>query len=349
MKSAPRLPPPVPLTLPATVFGISALGNLYQEIPHERKRAIVAASLTAHAARNPHATPCFDGAGKYGAGLALSELGRCLRELEVDPDRVLISNKLGWRQTPLTTPEPTFEPGVWHGLDHDAVQDISATGMRTCHEEGLRLLGGYRVGLVSVHDPDEYLAAARSPSDREQRWRDIIAAYGELIRLRERGEVQAVGIGAKDAHVLAAICAEVDLNWVMLACSLTVLHHPPSVLSLVEQCRQRGIAVLNSAVFHGGFLTGGDHFDYRPIDPANLVDQQRLAWRARFCAVCVDAGVDPAAVCVQFGMRIPGVVATALNTSRPERAADNVAMTTTTIPAQVWQRLADEGLIHAPD
>ena len=48
-----------------------------------------------------------------------------LQELGVPPDKVLISNKLAWKRVPLTTPEPTFEPGVWVNLKNDAVQDIS--------------------------------------------------------------------------------------------------------------------------------------------------------------------------------------------------------------------------------
>lgn len=37
----------------------------------------------------------FDCAGKYGAGLALQSLGNCLKILNVKPENVLISNKLG--------------------------------------------------------------------------------------------------------------------------------------------------------------------------------------------------------------------------------------------------------------
>lgn len=326
--------------LPPVVFGISALGNLYRELTHEAKRAIVAACVAAQPGHT-----CFDGAGKYGAGLALEELGTCLRELNVPADQVLISNKLGWRRIPLTGAEPTFEPGVWHGLRHDAVQDLSRGGVRACHEEGLRLLGGYPVGLVSLHDPDEYLAGARDEHERSQRWDDIRAAYEELTQLRARGEVTAIGVGAKDPHVIAAIAAEVDLDWAMLACSLTVLHHPPTVLGLVETLRQRDIAVINSAVFHGGFLTGGDHFDYRRIDPTSDVDRQRLHWREQFIALCHQHACDPAAVCVQYGMRVPGVVATALNTSRSDRAATNAALITMPIPDALWAELHQSGLV----
>jgi len=54
----------------------------------------------------------FDSAGKYGAGLALEVLGQCLEELNVPPEKVVISNKLAWKRIPLPEgAEPTFEPG----------------------------------------------------------------------------------------------------------------------------------------------------------------------------------------------------------------------------------------------
>ena len=65
----------------------------------------------------------IDSAGKYGAGLALEVMGQCMRDLGIPPHDVIISNKLAWLRAPLTTPEPTFEPGAWFGLEHDAVQD----------------------------------------------------------------------------------------------------------------------------------------------------------------------------------------------------------------------------------
>ena len=102
----------------------------------------------------------FDTAGKYGVGLALESLGKCLQQLNVGKESVLNSNKLGWVRIPLTTPEPTFEPGVWQGLQHDAIQKISYDGILECYEQGNKLLGGYNVKYVSVHDPDECLAIA---------------------------------------------------------------------------------------------------------------------------------------------------------------------------------------------
>ena len=330
------------LRLPPVVFGISALGNLYQAMSEERKQAIVAACR-----RHTAGPVVFDGAGKYGAGLALECLGRALRAQGVAPEQVIVSNKLAWRRTPLRGAEPTFEPGVWKDLQHDAVMDVSAEGILRCHDEGLALLGApYRTDLVSVHDPDEYLAGAQGdPAGRARRLDQVRGAYRSLISLREQGVVKAVGIGAKDWRVLREIVDQVDVDWVMLACSLTIMSHPPELVAWVAGLAQRGVAVIDSALFHGGFLTGGDHLDYRPVDPGDPAHAKALLWRQRFNAICDTHGILPGVACTAFALAVPGVVSVALNTTKAERVADNVAMPAVAIPPVFWRDLLDAGLI----
>lgn len=133
-------------TLPKVMFGTAGLGNLYAEPPWAEKLAVVKAVVDSAG----DGVAVFDSAGKYGAGLALEVLGQALEELGVAPEKVLISNKLAWKRVPLTTPEPTFEPGAWVNLKNDAVQDISYQGIMDCFENGNLLLGKYDSGLVST-------------------------------------------------------------------------------------------------------------------------------------------------------------------------------------------------------
>lgn len=327
--------------MPRIVFGTSCLGNLYTALPWETKRSILQEIVT-----HVPTAAVLDSAGKYGAGMALESIGRGLRELAVPPDRVVISNKLGWLQTPLRGPEPTFEPGAWAGLDHDAEQHISHDGILRCWEQGCALLGApYVPHLVSVHDPDEYLARAADEPDRRRRWDDVLGAYRALAGLKARGIVKGVGVGSKDWRVIHDLADVVSLDWVMLACSLTVFHHPPELLAFVEELRERGIGVVNSAVFHAGFLTGGRYFDYRIPNPQHAEDQPLFAWRERFLALCRLHDVEPAAACVEFGLSVPGTAAVALNTGKPERIAENVALAQATAPRAFWLAMKDGGLM----
>lgn len=328
------------LDLPAVIFGTSGLGNLFVALEEETKLAIVRECV-----RLSGGKVVFDSAGKYGAGLALEALGNCLRELKVPPGQVLISNKLGWVRTELTTKEPTFEPGVWQGLRHDAVQKISYQGILECFEQGNELLNGYYPSMVSVHDPDEYLAAAVNERQRQERYDDILQAYTALQELRKQGRVQAIGVGAKNWKTVQRIAGDVALDWIMIANSMTIKHHPPELLDFIRKMDEQGVYVINSAVFHSGFLAGGAYFDYRLVEPGTAENDALLEWRKAFVETCQYFHIRPAEACVQFALNVPGVKSIALNTTSPERVKTNMGMAEAVIPAGFWEAMLEKHLV----
>ena len=330
------------LLAPPIVFGTSSIGNLYQAMSEETCRDIVASWFT-----HVDAPIWIDTAGKYGAGLALERLGRTLRELDIPPDQVVISNKLGWLRAPLTTDEPSFERGVWVGLQHDAVQDISYEGVLRCYEQGCELLAPFTPTLVSVHDPDEYLHAARDEAGREHRWEDIRGAYQALAELRADGRAKAVGVGAKDWRAIQACDRRFDLDWVMIANSFTVHSHPPELVRFIQDLQQRDVPIINSAVFHGGFLVGGNTYNYQPVNSDAPEGAALLQWRERFVALCDQHHVLPAEACAAFAMSPPGVVALALSSTRAERVETNLRLCQARMPAEFWSAMKAEGLIAA--
>ncbi len=325
------------ISLPKVIFGTSGLGNLYVALSEEIKCAIVAESVRCS---NP---AVFDSAGKYGAGLALESLGRSLKQLNVKPSDVLISNKLGWLRTELKTPEPTFEPGVWRDLKYDAVQKISYDGILECYEQGNELLGDYKAELVSVHDPDEYLNAAKDEQERTQRYQDILEAYRGLYELKMDGKVKGIGVGSKDWRAIKKIAHDVELDWVMIANSMTVHSHPRELVDFMQELEKRGIPIINSAVFNGGFLTGADYYNYRLTDP--VTDKGLYYWREQLYELCANYKIKPADACVAFGLNAPGVKSIALSTTNAGRVAQNVALTSLKIPRQFWKEMKERGLI----
>jgi D-threo-aldose 1-dehydrogenase len=332
------------LVVPPVIFGTSCLGNLYEVVADDEKLSIVSEII-----KHSPAPVVFDSAGKYGAGLALEALGDSLRKLGVPPSQVIISNKLGWYRVPLRGPEPTFERGVWAGIQHDAESRISDEGILKCYQQGRALLGGaFHTDLVSVHDPDEFLAAAKTPEERKQRFANVLGAYRALFELKRSGVVKAVGVGAKDWRIIREIANNVPLDWVMFACSLTVYSHPEELLDFMAELHAGGVGMINSAVFNAGFLVGGEWFDYRKPDPVK--DTLLFAWREKFLALCKKFDVKPADVCVQFGLAVPGLVSVALNTGHPERIKQNVASATNEIPSALWRSLKEAGLVakHFP-
>ena len=328
------------LDLPRVVFGATSLGNLFVASSEQQKRELIAQWFE-HLPK----PVAIDTAGKYGAGLSLEVLGRELATLGVDPADVVISNKLAWRSVPLTTSEPTFEPGVWVDIDRDAVQDISAEGILRCWADGCDKLGRYRPQLLSVHDPDEYLAAAKDAEDRVARLEDIVAAHEALISLRDDGLASGVGVGAKDWRIIRELDRLCELDWVMFANSFTVMNHPSELIEFISDLSGRGVGVINSAVTHGGFLVGGDFLDYGPVDPSVAGHAKRLRWRESFVDYCRANQLAPYHVAVAYGLSHPGVASAALSTSRPERVGALVHAATHRLPAGTWRSMCDAGLI----
>ncbi|WP_407430368.1 aldo/keto reductase [Arcticibacter sp.] len=323
--------------LPKVIFGTSALGNLYTALDYSDKLAIVDECI-----KHSPKPVVFDSAGKYGAGLALEALGKSLKDLGVHPDDVIISNKLGWMRTDLVGAEPTFEPGVWKDLKYDAVQNISYDGILACFEQGNDLLGEYSPQMVSVHDPDEYLLATDNEEERTKRYQDILDAYRALSDLKKSGKVKAVGVGAKDWHVIERISKDVELDWVMIANSMTLHSHPEDLIAFMKNLKDQGITIINSAVFNAGFLIGSDYYNYRLADKE--ADAELFNWREMFFTICEKYAVKPAEACVGFGLSAPGVEAIALNTSSAKRVRGNIEMANVNVPAAFWNEMNERGL-----
>lgn len=327
------------IQVPSMIFGTSTLGNLYEAYSYEQKLELIDTALKSF----PNGI-VFDSAGKYGAGLALETLGNALNDLQVPKDKVLISNKLGWQRTHLQD-EPTFEKDVWKDLSYDAVQNISYEGVLNCFEEGNSLLKGYKSHLVSIHDPDEYLDMAVSATDYEKRFADILEGYTALDQLKQAGKVKAIGVGSKNWKVIQKIYAEVKLDWVMIANSMTIYNHPEELFHFMRKLEKEGVGIINSAVFQSGFLVGGDYFDYRIMKKNDPQYRQRHTWRDQFFLLCKAQEIDPAHACIQFGLQLPGVNCLALNSTSPARINANAEFCATKLPDSFWDEMKGKGLL----
>ena len=131
----------------------------------------------------------------------------------------------------------------------------------------------------------------------------------------------------------------------MFANSFTILRHPPELLEFIKELHQSEMGIINSAVFHAGFLTGGRYFDYVPIEPKTKENSALFEWRKKFFAISLQFGVSPAQACISFGMTPPGVISIALNTSDPNRVRENVNMANSSLPREFWAEMVKNRLI----
>lgn len=332
----------IDLAFPPVIFGSTSLGNFYESVPEHVHQSIVSEWF-----QRTNGTVVIDSAGKYGAGLALENIARCLSTLNVAPDDVIISNKLGWRRVPLKGNEQGFEPGVWVDLKYDAELDISYDGILRCHEQGCELLGDYRPQLLSVHDPDEYLAAATDEADLKSRWDDIAGAYQALTELKQKGEVLGLGVGAKNWTTIREFTNRFELDWVMIANSFTLHSHPGELVDYLTSLHERNIKVINSALFNGGFLVGSEFYNYQPIDPASAKGADLIEWRENFRELCKLHDVLPAHACIEFGASHPAIDSIALSSSKVNRVVSNVEFASKKLPREFWDAMRTEGVVAA--
>lgn len=329
------------LKIPKIIYGTSYLGNLYVELPFEDKLSLMRKWFAC-----TEKPVVIDTAGKYGAGLALEVINRGLSTLGIEPEDVIISNKLGWYRVPLETEEPTFEPGAWANLQHDATQQFGYDEIINCYDQGEQLLGGiYSAQIVSVHDPDEYLASATDEKDRDERRKNVLESYRALFDLKKQGRVKAVGIGSKDWKIINELYADVKFDWVMFANSFTIYSHPKEILDFMDRLHEDGVGIINSALFHGGFLTGSSKFDYVDVDEKSELGVKLYEWRNKFYEICNDFGQVPGEVCIHFGISHPAIASIALNTSKPDKMERNVDIFRKEIPGEFWAELKKERLI----
>lgn len=113
----------------------------------------------------------------------------------------------------------------------------------------------------------------------------------------------------------------------------------------MAELERKKVMIINAAVFHSGFLVGGDYFDYTIRKPGTPENDDLYRWRTEFFAVCKEFKIKPAAACIQFALRAPDVNSVALNTTDVERIKENIEFAEMSIPVEYWMALKSKGLI----
>lgn len=194
-------------------------------------------------------------------------------------------------------------------------------------EKSCRLLGSeYRPKLVSICDADE-------------------SAWRAVSELKVAGLVLGAGAAARDFGTLSSLAPAAD--WMVLTGGFTVMRHPAESLASMAELAARQIPIVVSGVFEGGFLVGSNRLDGRVPSAEDPADRSLLAWRTSFAALCHGHGVTPAQACIQFALSGPGVVAVMLNSSHPDRVAENAECVQRLVPDLFWASMKEEGLLAA--
>lgn len=83
---------------------------------------------------------------------------------------------------------------------------------------------------------------------------------------------------------------------------MTIINHPKELLGFIDELEQKGVLIINSAVFQSGFLIGSDYYDYKLIKPDTADHKELFKWRENFFKLCREFEIKPAEACVQFAI-----------------------------------------------
>jgi D-threo-aldose 1-dehydrogenase len=194
-------------------------------------------------------------------------------------------------------------------------------------EKSCRLLGSeYQPKLISICDADE-------------------SAWRAVSELKAAGMVLGAGIATRDFSTLKSLVPSAD--WMVLAGGFTLMRHSAELLSAIAELAAWQVPIIVSGVFDGGFLVGSNRLDGRVLSAEDPADRSLLTWRTSFAALCHGHGVTPAQACIQFALLGPGVVAVMLNSSHPDRVAENAGYVGRPVSDLFWTSMKEEGLLAA--
>jgi D-threo-aldose 1-dehydrogenase len=306
-------------------MGTAAIGNLYRAMTDRQAAETVTAALHA-------GIRYFDTAPHYGFGLAEERLGRALASRQ----DVLVSTKVGRLLEPVGA-----GPGERHGFvdarPFEPVFDYSQDGVLRSVEASLNRLGRDRIDILFAHDIGRFTHGDRHEAMRAQ---FLEGGYPALLRLRNEGVVDAIGIGVNEIEICLDLIDRVELDMILLAGRYTLLDRSAAD-RLLPACLERGIRLVVGGPYNSGILARplsdavDPRFDYAPA-PAALMARARAIE-----AECLRAGATLPQAALQFPLRHPAVATVIPGMASPAEVAENVARLAVPVPEPVWAALSE--------
>ncbi|MFE2943971.1 aldo/keto reductase [Streptomyces sp. NPDC059255] len=238
----------------------------------------------------------------YSSGESERRIGTAIAEVGGLPDGYLLATK------------------ITRDLD---TGDFSGEQMRKAIAGSLRRLGVDSVPLLYLHDPENTtFAAATAPGGPVE----------VLRELKDQGVARAIGVAGGDTATIGAYVETGHFDVLLTHNRWTLVNRTAD--RLIDSAVERGMGVVNAAVFGGGILAAGtgasSRYGYREA-PGELLDAIR-----RIEDLCREAGVPLSAAAVQFSARDPRIASTVVGVSRPSRIAESVAAVELDIPSGLF-------------
>jgi D-threo-aldose 1-dehydrogenase len=248
----------------------------------------------------------IDTSRNYGMGRSEELIGRVVKELGGWPSGRILSTK----------------------LDRDmATLRFDAGRARRSVEESLKALNVDHIHILHLHDP-EYASDLNDVTKQG-------GALSELVRMKEEGLVDAIGLAAGRVDVMMPILRDWELDAIITHNRYTLVNRNAD--QMIDLAVSRGMSVLNAAPYASGALAKGSAVHKRYV--YQEATDAMLAPIARVEEVCARHGIPPGAAALQFSLRDPRITSTICGVSRPERIAETLEWAKWPISDAAWKDL----------
>jgi D-threo-aldose 1-dehydrogenase len=243
----------------------------------------------------------------YGRGRSEQRIGDVIRERGGLPAGMVLATKL----------DADFETRRFDGA-----------AARRSLEASMKALGVDRFHVLHLHDP-EFIKAITDVTGPN-------GSLAELMKMKEEGFCDAVGLGAGFVDVMMPILRDWEFDVILTHNRFTLVNR--NAEAMIDYAVSRGIAVLNAAPYGGGAFAKGStavpKYAYRDA-PAHTLDAIR-----KVEAICARHGIPPGAAALQFSMRDRRITSTVVGVGKPDRVAETLDWANWPIGEDVWTELA---------
>lgn len=291
------------MTVPNICYGATALASMPDtygySVTEERGLDTIRAVLA-------QPDGFIDTSRNYGLGKSEDLIGRVVRELGSWPAGRILSTK----------------------LDRDMdTRRFDAARARQSLEESLLALGVDHVQILHLHDP-EYALDLHDVTKPD-------GALRELMRMKDEGLADAVGLAAGRIDIMMPILRDWDFDVIITHSRYTLVNR--NAEPMIELAQSRGMSILNAAPYASGALAKGASNHRRYVYQEATEDMLEPIRQVE--AICARRGIPLGAAALQFSLRDPRIASTICGVSRPERIEETRAWANWPIHDDVWSEL----------
>ncbi len=204
--------------------------------------------------------------------------------------------------------------------------DYSGRRVRESVWESERRLGIGHLPMVFLHDPEFH---------HFDRMTEAGGAVDTLAELQREGRVGAIGLAGGDVHEMRRYLDLGVFQVLLVHNRLTLVDRSAS--GLVDTAIERGLGVVNAAIYGGGILaaprSGSTTYAYRPAHPSTLAAVEAMA------DVCERHGTDLGTAALQFSLRDARVATTVVGMSKKRSLERALASAEAELPEELWDEL----------